>query len=400
MRVRIFRVLFVSVFAVMLGLGIVAPLMPLFAESLGATGLWLGIIFSGFSLTRALFTPLVGKISDRVGRKLFITLGLFFYSLFSFSYTLAGDVYTLTGVRLLHGLASAMVIPIAMAYVGETTEKGREGEVMGTFGISLFLGMGSGPVIGGFLNDAFGMDANFYALAGLTGAGFLLTLFLLPEVEVENKEDSRGRATIRAIMRNRLMRGLVLFRITSAMRRGGVLAFLPILASRLAITPSEVGILLTTIIYITALLQRSFGKLADRHDKVILVVAGSLIGAAGLFSLPFARSFREFLAIGAVMGIGGGLSVPPATALTVKVGVDMGMGASMGLFNSAMSAGMVVAPLLSGIVMDVYGVDTIFYVNAVIVALGTAGFFLLARGEGAGPVENPHAPSEPMNLRR
>ena len=75
---QIFRVLFASVFAVMLGLGIVAPLMPLYAESLGATGLWLGLIFSGFSLTRAVFTPVMGRFSDRLGRKPFITAGLFF----------------------------------------------------------------------------------------------------------------------------------------------------------------------------------------------------------------------------------------------------------------------------------------------------------------------------------
>ncbi len=391
MRVRIFRVLFVSVFAVMLGLGIVAPLMPLFAENLGATGLWLGIIFSGFSLTRAVFTPIVGKISDRLGRKKFISSGLFFYSLFSFFYTFAGDVYTLTGVRLLHGLASAMVIPIAMAYVGETTEKGREGEVMGTFGIALFLGMGTGPVIGGFLNDAFGMDANFYALSGLA---FLLTLSLLPEIDPEEKAELPPASAIGSILRNRLMRGLILFRITGAMRRGGVMAFLPILASRIGITPSEVGILLTTIIYFSALFQRPFGKLADRYDRVLLVVIGSLIGAAGLFSLPFARNFQEFLIIGAVMGIGGGLSVPPATALTVGVGVDMGMGASMGIFNSAMSAGMVMAPLISGVVMDIYGVEAIFRVNAVIVVVGTAGFFLLAWGEGTPADGSPRAHSE------
>ena len=72
MRKRIFNVLFVSVFAVMLGLGIVAPLMPLYAENLGATGVWLGLIFAGFSLTRAIFTPIMGRLSDRRGRKRFI----------------------------------------------------------------------------------------------------------------------------------------------------------------------------------------------------------------------------------------------------------------------------------------------------------------------------------------
>ena len=151
---RIFNVLFVAVFAVMLGLGIVAPLMPLYAESLGATGIWLGMIFSGFSLTRALFTPVMGKLSDRWGRKSFISIGLFLYAAISLLYTVAGSVFSLTAVRLIHGVASAMVIPIAMAYVGETTASEEAGKVMGTFSMALFLGMGSGPFFGGLLNDS------------------------------------------------------------------------------------------------------------------------------------------------------------------------------------------------------------------------------------------------------
>ena len=124
MKNRIFSVLFISVFAAMLGLGIIAPLMPIYARSLGASGIWLGIIFAGFSLSRGIFMPIIGKLSDRKGRKRFITLGLLLYSVISLVYLLAGNVYYLTTVRLFHGLASAMVIPVARAYIGEIAEKG------------------------------------------------------------------------------------------------------------------------------------------------------------------------------------------------------------------------------------------------------------------------------------
>ena len=73
---QIFNVLFISIFAAMMGLGIVSPIMPVFAEDLGASGIWLGIIFSGFSLSRGVFMPIVGNLSDKNGRKKYIVTGL------------------------------------------------------------------------------------------------------------------------------------------------------------------------------------------------------------------------------------------------------------------------------------------------------------------------------------
>ncbi|MFY1645004.1 MFS transporter, partial [Methanoculleus bourgensis] len=163
---RIYNVLFISVFATMLGLGVVSPLLPIYAENLGATGIWLGIIFSAFALSRSIFMPIIGRISDRQGRKWIILIGMFAYAALSLAYLIAGSVYSLTAVRFAHGIASAMVVPIAMAYIADLSEKGKEGSHMGNFSISMFLGMGVGPLLGGFLNDAFGMPSVFYVMAG------------------------------------------------------------------------------------------------------------------------------------------------------------------------------------------------------------------------------------------
>lgn len=146
---RIYNVLFISVFATMLGLGIVSPLLPIYAENLGATGIWLGIIFSAFALSRSVFMPVIGRISDRQGRKWIILIGMFAYAVTSLTYLIADSVYSLTVVRLIHGIASAMVVPIAMAYIADLSEKGKEGSRMGNFSISMFLGMGWGRCLEG-----------------------------------------------------------------------------------------------------------------------------------------------------------------------------------------------------------------------------------------------------------
>ncbi|MFC1914030.1 MFS transporter [Chloroflexota bacterium] len=70
-------VLALSIFSSMLGVGIVAPLLPLYAEDMGATGIWLGIIFGSFYISRSIVMPIMGKLSDRRGRKLILGSGLF-----------------------------------------------------------------------------------------------------------------------------------------------------------------------------------------------------------------------------------------------------------------------------------------------------------------------------------
>ena len=96
-------------------MGIIAPLLPLYADDLGASGLWLGIIFAGFSISRAIFMPIFGRISDRQGRRKFVCTGLFAYAVISLGYIWADSISDLTLVRTLHGVASAMIIPIAQA---------------------------------------------------------------------------------------------------------------------------------------------------------------------------------------------------------------------------------------------------------------------------------------------
>ncbi len=374
---RIFNVLFIAVFSAMLGLGIVGPLMPIYAQKLGATGVWLGIIFSGFSLSRAIFMPIIGRLSDKKGRKKFITLGLLFYTIISLLYIAAHSVWTLSLVRFLHGFASAMVIPIVMAYVGETSKEGREGRRMGLFNIAFFLGMGAGPLLGGVLHDTLGFNAVFHTMAALTGFAFLLTLFLLPDVRVAESKGKEKKAEISfgKIFSSHTLKGLLIYRFVNAMGRGGVMSFLPVLAANIHITPAEVGVILTTNIFFMALLQGFFGYLADKWNKFYMVVAGAIIGAVALILIPLARNFWTFMALALLMGLGGAISMPAATAINVRIGNRYGMGASMGLFNMAMSVGMILAPLISGIVMDVWGLQYIFYVAGAISFVGIAIFF-------------------------
>lgn len=380
---RIFGVLFISVFSAMVGLGIIVPLLPFYAESLGATGIWIGVIFSGFAFSRAIFMPIVGGLSDRRGRRKFILAGLLIYTVLSVAYISADTVVSLTAVRVLHGFASAMVIPIAMAYAADFSPVGREGRYMGTFMVSMFLGMGFGPLIGGVIQDIAGMNAVFLTMSFFSLIALLICILFLPE--------SSGTRThpgsILRTLQNRIMRPVLFFRAMNAFAHGTFMVFFPLLAAGAAtgaieLSSSEIGIAVSMSILTTALLQRSFGSLADRYSKTLLIVIGSLLVSAVLFFFPAMEGFFPLLAGAILFGVGSGIAIPTSTSLVTIAGRETGQGAAMGAFNTAMSIGMITAPLIAGMIYDLLDINAVFFAAAAISTASSIIFYAMARRAG------------------
>ncbi len=388
---RTFFVLSLAAFGVMLGMGIIAPLMPLYAKNMGASGLWLGIIFGSYSLSRLLFVPLIGKISDRKGRKKIIALGLLMYSVFSLGYVFATNEFLLSLVRFFQGFASAMTLPIIMAFIGDISPKGEEGRYMGNFNVSRFVGLGLGPLLGGVLNDAYGIDAAFYALSGITGLVFFLALFFLPEeVSFTGKHKPSKQASFKEILQLKVMRGLLTFRFVSALGRGSLLSFLSIYAFSFGITPSQVGIMLTVNILFLSFLQIPFGKMADKISKDKLILVGGLLSILSLVLIPQTGNFILLLMLNILWGTGRAMGIPATSAINTIIGKKYGMGSSTSLFMTALYAGMVISPLISGLLMQTIGIVYIFYFAGLATAAGLLIFFLQVKGiDLNNPTQNP-----------
>ncbi|MEA3307825.1 MAG: MFS transporter [Elusimicrobiota bacterium] len=372
-----FTALFISAFASMLGMGIIVPLMPIYAKTLGASGIWLGLIFSGFSLSRLIFMPLMGKMSDKKGRKIFICTGLFLYSLLTLGYVFADSIFSLVWIRILHGFASAMTVPIIMAYVGDIVPKGREGRFMGYFNVSFFMGMGLGPFIGGVLNDSFGMTSAFYTVSLLAALALLFTFFFLSEEapSIIKKSELKKNPSYKKLFQNNLIKGLLIYRFIGAVGRGPLMVFLPIFAASFKITASQIGIIISSNMLIMSILQIPFGRLADRYSKIRLIIFSGLITALSLGLMPFVHTFRDLFLLNLFMGIGGAIGMPAATAINAIAGKKYGMASSMSLFSSAMSAGMVLSPLIAGILMDTVGLKYIFFFGSSVTFIGVLIFY-------------------------
>ncbi len=370
---RIFFIIFFSIFVSTLGCGIIAPAMPLYAQALGASGLWLGVIYAIFSVSRVIFMPLAGRLSDLKGRKSFLITGLTIYTIISFGYIWSQSVVQLTGIRFLHGLGSAMVIPIASAIIGDISPKGKEGLMMGDFQVALFLGFGVGPLLGGVILDALNMSAVFYIVGILSFFSLMCVILFLPKLKDHCVRTQDQISPFRILLTRPMFKGLLIYRFSNAVGRATIIAFLPIFASDLQMTPSQIGILVSTNILLTSILQHSFGKVADRFHRPYLVIGGNILAALPLLLMPLAINFYQLLALGIMMGVGGGVAFPAGGALVTEVGREHGMGNVIGYINTAMNLGSIVGSVVAGCVMDLFGLPFVFIFGGIVGLLGSGG---------------------------
>jgi len=378
MNIKAFVALFAVVFGVQLGTGVVAPLMPIYADTMGASGLWLGIMFSGYALSRLMFMPVMGRLSDSTGRKRFMISGILAYAVVSLFYALASNIYELTFIRFLHGLASCAVIPIAQAYIGELTPNGKEGTYINLFSMSMFLGMGFGPLLAGTMTEYFYMNATFYAMSGLSTLALFLLLLLVPSTKAPSQLSGKSQRTpFLTIVRDNKVKGVFIFRASRAFWRQGTVAFLPILvASTMHMSEADIGLLLSAYLVTGGVAQGFVGPLADRCNKLVLLIICSIASPGLLFLIPFMHSGKILLAILIPTALIGAIARGTAMTLNVEMGKQYkAMGTIMGTFASASSLGMVAGPVVFGYVMDMIGVNWTFELGA---AVGVIGGFITA----------------------
>lgn len=375
---KIFAVLFFSIFVSVTGVGIVVPLLPVYAYELGASGLYIGLVFGAFSLSRTFFLPYFGRLSDKKGRKPLIVAGLLAYALISIGFILSKNVETLIIMRFIQGISSAMLIPVIQAYVGDITPEGSEGLSMGMFNMSMFFGLSIGPLAGGMINEHFSLNTSFLCMGILAFLGFSLCLFLLPPTKSE-RAVSRKKEVVswKKLLRDKDLAGLFLFRFAYAACVGVVWGFLPVLAdSEFHLSSSYIGILVMLGVFISGVMQTPMGYMADRFSKRIMILIGGFIIAFAILLFNWADGFGDLFIANVLIGIGGGIAMPALMALAVLKGnTTKAMGSVMGIITMAHSSGMLTGSLVAGLMMDMFQLRHAFSFGSLIMILGTGLFF-------------------------
>lgn len=378
--INAFRVLLLSVFMAMVGLGIISPIMPNYASDLGASGIYIGLIYSSFSLSRAVLQTPVGRLADMFSKKKIIVVGLVMYTLISVVYTFVQTPQQLILVRIFHGIGSSMMMPVAMAYAMNLTPKGEEGKYMGYLNTALFTGFGAGPFVGGYIYENYSTATVFNTMSVLVAISLVLTIILVPDEDTLGTKPKRELVPLRTILTHKTLSSILIYRAVNALGRGTIMSFLPLFAVQvLGLSSTNIGLILSIGIFLNAFLQTPMGVLADRVNRGMLLIGGGLVSALGYVFLVQTGTIYEIFAARMIVSFGSALSLPAVTAIIAQEGKELGAGSTVGVFNTAMSIGQIIGPVFSGYLLDVYGMGSVFYFSGFISSVSVAAYWAMSR---------------------
>lgn len=398
LRNRPVAILFLSLFVVMLGFGVIIPVMPFYVLGFGAGAIHLGLLMATFSLTQFVCAPFWGSLSDRVGRKPVLLVGLAGYVISSLLMAFSTALWMLFVARILGGALSSATLPTALAYIGDSTSHDDRGSGMGVLGAAMGLGVIFGPGIGGAL-AGFGIAAPFFFAAALAAAVLLFAYLALPESLARHHRAARGDGSgesrlgqLVAALRGPLALYFLMAFIVSFGTANLESVFAFFAYDRLGYGPAEMGLLFVAMGLMGVFVQGlGVGRLINRYSEERVLAAGLLSAAAGLLLITLAFDMPSMLAFVTILGLGFGLMRPSVSSLLSKR-TAAGQGATMGLQGSFDSLGRVAGPVWGGFIYQ-YGIQLPYYSGAAVLLFGFA-LIAFAGLTGHAPQQAPSHPRD------
>ena len=348
MKNRSLAVLFVIVFIDMLGFGMVIPVMALYAEWLGASETWTGLLSAGYSAAQFFFAPVWGRLSDRVGRRPVLLVSIGMTSVAFLMYALAGSFLVLLASRLFAGAATAN-IAIAQAYVADVTAPEDRARGMGVLGAAFGMGFVLGPALGGLLS-ASSISLPGFVAAGLAALNGFAAYLVLPEPLQRSAAGGRaGAARLGALSeelkRKGVRRLLAIYLITSLAFSAMESTYAFLANKRYGLGVAHVSWVFAYIGVIVAVVQGGLvGPLSRRLGESRLLWLGLGLQAAALVALPNAGGLAGLLAASAPLAVGNGLAYPAMSALLSRQARAEDQGGTLGLGQSAAAVGRILGP--------------------------------------------------------
>ncbi|RXJ00622.1 MFS transporter [Anaerobacillus alkaliphilus] len=346
-------VLFAVMFLVMVGFGIIIPVLPFYAEELGASPTQLGLLMATYSLMQFIFAPMWGRLSDRIGRKPVIMIGILGLSISFFMLAVSTQLWMLFAARIVGGILSSANMPTVMAYVADITSEEDRGKGMGIIGAATGLGFIFGPAIGGVFTNI-NIHTPFY----ISGVLSLLTLFFVFFVLKESLEPSQSKdakkekAPWTTAIRGPLSMLYFLQLFVSLSLSGLEATFAYYAAKRAGLDSVTLGYIFMIMGLASAVVQGLMGKLTKRFGEARIIQAGILISATGFGLILLIQDFTTAAIFLAIFGIGNGVIRPSVSSLLTKKS-KAGYGMATGYLSSFDSLGRIFGPVLGGLLYSI-----------------------------------------------
>jgi len=361
-------------FVVMVGYGVVIPILPFYIESMGAGGTELGLLVASYAVMRLIFGPIWGSLSDRMGRKPVLLVGILGYAVTMIWFGLATRLWMLFAARILSGILSSATAPTTMAFIGDSTSEEERGGGMGMLGAAGGIGTIFGPALGGWLGGE-ALSTPFFVAGGLALISLLLAVLFLPEslpVEARRTTQKQERIIDLRSWWDAIFSPLgALFTITF-LSTSGLMMFANVFGlyslEKFSYGPEAVGIIMMVLGLVSTVAQGTLaGPLTKRWGDAVVIKGGLWATALGFGMIILAGNFPSMVLATAFLGLATALQIPALSSLTSRR-AEIAQGIAMGLSNSFISLGRIVGPIFAGILFD-WNIELPYIAGAVVMIL-------------------------------
>lgn len=348
-----------TVFIDLVGFGIVIPILPLYAQHFGASPFTIGCIVGIYSAMQFICAPLLGKLSDRIGRRPVLLVSIAGTAVGFLLMGLARSLWMLFAARIIDGITGGN-ISTAQAYIADVTPPQQRSRAMGILGAAFGVGFIIGPAIGGLMSH-FSIGAPFFFAAALAAANTLAVYFILPE---SLAPELRGHPHASAVPSHlgQLLRGqehqalrritITYFLVTVAFSM--LTATYPLFASHhFGFGAPGIGFIFACIGLVGALVQGVFmGWLLKRTSDARLILAGIASLLVGFIWLPVTGAHAALMGATAAIAVGHGLFMAPITGMASRHAGASAQGRILGLMQATASLARLVGPVLGGFLLQ------------------------------------------------
>lgn len=369
---KIFLAVFAANFVSTFGETIPQPFQPLFLTSLGVSVAAVGLLYNIRNIVETIIRTPVGILSDKLGKKRLMSLGLILLSVSPLIMALSNDPILPLFAMLLGGLGVSIYYPPSEAYAASLYPPDKIGEAMGRFHLGWAISAIIGPLVGGLLALAFPSFRQIYLIASAVTFGSVGIIFLFTREEANNRSVSQEfsstlksfPATVATLLKNkRVIIALVIVFIHS-FTNWWIPAFFPLFASGIGFDVTMIGIALTANSLLMGLALPLMGKISDRVGRLKPVVSGLMFSIIGFALIPISKDALMIIFLMAIIGLGAALVFPVSQALMFEAVSDGEKGAGAGLWGTLMSLGGALGLFATSLITSLASLDWIFFFSA------------------------------------